>query len=142
VIVLDLQPPTTTEPREPLARASSQDEVPAESNGHAFIIGGWVTTAGALALGATALGLGAAGIAARDDFVDGGRTNADQQDQAETLRTANVVVWVLAGAAGVAGVTLLVLGYSDGDAEVARRHPQPSMALELRPSGVTLSATF
>jgi tetratricopeptide (TPR) repeat protein len=75
-------------------------------------------TAGYVVLGTSALAAGAAiylglsALAARDEFVESGETNADAHDRADRLRTFTNVAWIGAGVLAVTGGVLVLVSPS------------------------------
>jgi hypothetical protein len=117
----------------PTPTAAPPPPPPDEGTSSGMFVGGWITLGlGAAAAGA-AVGLGVAALSARDDFEASGNTDADARSSAATLRTVTNVMWGVAGVAAIAGTSLVILGWDDGDTEAA---------LTLAPGQLGLRARF
>jgi hypothetical protein len=69
---------------------------------------GWVGVGAGVALSGAAIILGVRALAARDQFVESGKSDQAAHDKASDLRLATNVLWGGATAAGVAGLVLVL----------------------------------
>jgi len=84
--------------------------------------------------GAAAIGVGVAGLSARDEFVEGGRTDPGLRDDAVRMRDTANALWGVAAGAVVVGALLVVIPPLGGDDEAKT---EPAVArLRVGPSGV------
>jgi tetratricopeptide (TPR) repeat protein len=91
----------------PFMRTVPPEPPPSSSNdGATQKTWGWVSVGAGVALSGAAIALGLRALAARDEFVASGNTNAEARGEASDLRLATNLLW---GGATVAGVTGLVL---------------------------------
>jgi hypothetical protein len=104
---LDFPEPQAAAPAAP--REAFQPLPPASPPGDVWLTQktwGWVGVGAGVALTGAAIVLGVRALAARDEFVASGNTDAEARDDASDLRLASNVLW---GSAAVVGVTGLVL---------------------------------
>ena len=78
-------------------------------------------------------GLGATTISARDDFVQGGQTNAADRDRAVTLKTATNVMIGVSAAFAATGIILFA---------IAPRRAKASAAFLLAPAKASVRGEF
>jgi hypothetical protein len=98
----------------------------------------WIAFGGAGAASIVAVAMYEVGASARNDFVNGGSTDASLHDKASTLRTATWVSWGIAGALGVTGLVLYLVPPSRGAA--IRGAADAAVSVDGR--GVALRVTF
>jgi hypothetical protein len=137
--------PAQLSPRaSPVPPVSGDGPAPASHPGSTSRTAGWVMVgvSGAAAGAAVALGLGFLGT--RDDFNDGGRTDADQRDTLVALRALTNVAWGVSAVAAGTGVFLLVTapGPSSTATSSATAPRLPRAAIGVRPLGVTARVSF
>jgi len=94
-------PPSPALPEDPL-RASTTDTSATQKTL------GWVGVGAGVALGGAAIVLGLRALAARDRFIESGRTNPEARGEASDLRLATNVLWGGATVAGATGIVLLL----------------------------------
>ncbi|HVR64095.1 MAG TPA: hypothetical protein VMU50_19485 [Polyangia bacterium] len=97
----------------------------------------WVAAATGAALGGAAIYLGIEALHARDTYNQSGHTDLNAYDRASNLRTWTNVLWIGAGVAGVASLTLFLTA-----PRRARTATATAMAprLTIAPTGVGLDA--
>jgi hypothetical protein len=107
---------------------------------------GWVLVGVSGAAAAAAVALGLSFLGTRDEFTDGGRTDADQRDTLVALRALTNVAWGVSAVAAGTGVVLLVTAPGPGSSATPSATPTapraPRAAIGVRPLGVTAGVSF
>ena len=103
-------------------------------------IAGFATLGSSLIFGGAAIGLGVSGLSARDEFVEGGRVDAELRDDAIRMRDTANVLWGVAAGAVVVGTLLIAIPPLGGD-EAATTEPAVAR-LRIGPSAVDVLVSW
>jgi hypothetical protein len=117
---------------EPLPAPPRAPPPPGPSDGLQRTLG-WVGVGAGVVFSGVAIGTGTAALSARSTFLASGDTDRSAHDRAASLRTWTNVAWAAAGVTGIAGITLVVTGWSK---------PRTSGYLRLEPGGLAAGGSF
>jgi tetratricopeptide (TPR) repeat protein len=127
----------------PVARAPDPGAGAAADDGMSGLeLGAWIGVGVAAAAGATAVVTGSLGLVYRDDFVDGGATDADLRQEVVDLGLATDVMIGLAAAGAATALVLFLLDAGDEEqpsAAAAAEEDDPAAAVFPVPGGVVVT---
>ncbi len=102
----------------------------------------WVAAATGVAVGGAAIYLGIEALRARDSYDQSGHTDRSAYDRASNLRTWTNVLWIGAGVAAVASLTLFLTAPKRTKTALGPSLHWTSAAVTVAPTGLTLAVGF